>query len=134
MSPAEAWRRLATAPVAVLATIGSNGQPHLVPFVFAPLDERALVSAVDEKPKGSRRLQRLENIGRDPRVTVLAHHYEDDWSRLWWVRAEGTAEVVDTPPVEGETLLRSRYPAYENANLGPWILIAVTSVAGWAAT
>src|SRR5690606_41273301 len=61
-----------------------------------------------EKPKRSRELRRLENIRRDPRVTVLAHHYEADWSKLWWVRAEGTATVREVPPDTAENSLRGQ--------------------------
>jgi PPOX class probable F420-dependent enzyme len=133
MTPAEAWDLLAVSPVAVLATIDGEGHPHLVPFVFVALSNRRLVSAVDEKPKRSRELRRLENIRRDPRVTVLAHHYEADWSKLWWVRAEGTATVREVPPDTAEDSLRGRYPEYGAAELGPWIVIDVESITGWKA-
>lgn len=55
-----------------------------------------VVSAVDDKPKTTRRLQRLENIRRDPRVTLLVDEYDEDWSNLWWVRADGQARVVES--------------------------------------
>ena len=47
-------------------------------------------------------------------MTVLADHYEDDWSELWWVRADGRAEVLQ----DGEErkhaldLLAERYVPY----------------------
>ncbi|CAN5864311.1 TIGR03668 family PPOX class F420-dependent oxidoreductase [soil metagenome] len=128
----EFWDRLVAQPVAVLATIGDDGRPHLVPFTFGESAPRQLVSAVDAKPKSTRRLQRLENIERDPRVTVLAHEYDSDWTRLWWVRAEGQAEVVDSPP-PGAHRLFDRYPQYLDQTLGPWIVIDVENVAGWSA-
>ena len=56
-----------------------------------------LYSAVDEKPKRTHRLQRLRNIEVNPRVEVLIDHYDDDWSRLWWVRLRGSARIVDDP-------------------------------------
>jgi PPOX class probable F420-dependent enzyme len=79
--------------VAQLATVRPDGAPHLVPFVFAMEDDR-IYSAVDDKPKRSPQLQRLANIAREPRVCVLADHYEEDWSRLWWVRADARAVVL----------------------------------------
>src|SRR5579884_3748103 len=86
---AEAIRRFATSPVARLATVGSAGRPHLVPITFALLDSHTLVTAVDHKPKRTRALVRLANIEANPRVSALVDHYEADWERLWWVRADG---------------------------------------------
>ena len=84
----EARRRLAAARVARLATVGGPGSPHLVPVTFAVAGDR-IYSAVDAKPKTTRDLRRLRNIRADPRVAVLADHYDEDWSRLWWARADG---------------------------------------------
>ena len=86
--------RVREARVGRLATIGADGRPHLVPICFA-LEGDVLYSAVDEKPKRSKRLQRLENIRNRPDVAVLVDHYDEDWERLWWVRLEGTASVLE---------------------------------------
>src|SRR5436190_7994756 len=121
--------RLAAARVARLATVRPDGSPHLVPIVFAVEGDR-LYSAVDDKPKRSSDLQRLANIASDPRVCVLADHYEEDWSRLWWVRADGRADVLsDGAKPEQEhaiDLLAARYPVYlERRPSGAVIRIAV---------
>ena len=55
-----------------------------------------VVGAVDHKPKSTTRLARLADIARTGRATLLVDHYEDDWSRLWWVRISGPAAVVAT--------------------------------------
>lgn len=128
----EAWALLVSQPVAILGTVSEDGTPHLVPLVFAAPAPNTLVTAVDSKPKSSRRLRRLENIERDSRVVVLAHHYEHDWSKLWWVRAEGIARVSDEPPPGSESL-RAKYPQYEHHDLGPWIEINIHRIAGWSA-
>ena len=83
--------RFASARVARLATVDAGGGPHVVPITFA-VDGDVIWSAVDDKPKRSRELKRLANIRSNPAVSVLADHYDDDWTRLWWVRADGTAE------------------------------------------
>jgi PPOX class probable F420-dependent enzyme len=83
-----------SAQVARLATINADGGPHLVPIVFA-IHGETLYTAVDAKPKRSRRLRRIENARRRTDVTVLADHYEADWNRLWWVRLEGRARVLE---------------------------------------
>ena len=87
--------RVAAARVARLATLGRDGAPHLVPFCFA-LSGDVLYSAVDHKRKRSSRLQRFDNVARDPRVGVLVDHYEEDWSKLWWVRLEGLARELES--------------------------------------
>ena len=94
MDAAAARALFASARVARLATIGPQGRPHLVPITFA-LDGDTIYTAVDQKPKVTTRLQRLRNVAADPRVSVLADHYDDeDWSSLWWVRGDGAARVV----------------------------------------
>ena len=84
--------RFAAAKVARLATVTPDGPPHLVPIVFA-VAESTVYTAVDGKPKTSQRLRRLANIEANPRVSILVDHYDDDWSQLWWVRADGIATI-----------------------------------------
>jgi PPOX class probable F420-dependent enzyme len=111
------------APVARLATVDPQGRPHVVPICFA-IDGATLYTAVDEKPKRTRRLQRLRNIEANPRVEVLIDRYDDDWSRLWWVRLRGTARVVDDP--RALELLAAKYPQYrERPPAGPVIAVSI---------
>jgi PPOX class probable F420-dependent enzyme len=132
MTP-EHRERLATAPVARLATVRPDGTPHLVPVVFA-LVEDVVWTAVDAKPKSTHQLLRLRNIATHPRVSLLVDHYDDDWSRLWWVRVDGTASIV---PINGEALvavtaLTAKYPQYEsNPPPGPLIRIEPTVWRTW---
>ena len=127
MTPAELF---ATARVARLATVAADGVPHLVPIVFA-LTGDVLHTAVDAKPKRTRRLKRLANIAANPRVSVLADHYDEDWSQLWWARADGVARIVDDSP-EGLRALVARYPQYrENPPPGPFLEIAVERWSSW---
>jgi PPOX class probable F420-dependent enzyme len=107
-----------------------------VPFTFA-LDEDVIYSAIDAKPKSTRALKRLDNIRRDPRVTVLVDHYDDDWSRLWWCRLEGGARVLedDAEIDRGRDLLVAKYPPYRSRPpAGPWIVVSVQALAGWASS
>src|SRR5580700_8912077 len=135
LDPEEARRRFGLARVARLATADGAGPPHVVPVTFV-LDGDRVYSAVDSKPKSTRDLRRLRNIGADPRVTLLADHYEEDWSLLWWVRAEGIASVLTgyaemAAPIG---LLTSRYPKYlEERPGGPVIGVTVHRWVGWAA-
>ena len=104
--------RVPTARVARLATIDPDGRPHLVPIVFV-LDGQTLYSAVDAKPKRSRRLRRIANARERSDVTVLVDHYEDDWGRLWWVSLRGRARVLDAGE-EAERALRLLVDKYEH--------------------
>jgi PPOX class probable F420-dependent enzyme len=132
----ETCRRLfADAEVARLATVGDT-RPHLVPIVFA-VDGDYVFSAVDHKPKSSRRLRRLANIAANPLVSLLVDHYADDWECLWWVRADGRATIIDEPDamVHGLELLAAKYSQYEQVRPGgPLIEVAVTSWTGWSAS
>ncbi len=137
MEPEEARDLLASARVARLATCGADRQPHLVPITFA-LAGDVIVTAVDHKPKRTTALRRLANIAANPRVSVLADHYEDDWSRLWWVRADGTGRVIE-PGAEGHARvtarLSERYRQYrDRPPEGPAIAITVTRWSGWRAS
>src|SRR5205814_1068673 len=76
-----------------LGTVDPTYGVHLVPITFALVGD-TILTAVDHKPKISRRLRRIANIERNHDVTVLVDHYEEDWTRLWWCRLAGTARVV----------------------------------------
>jgi PPOX class probable F420-dependent enzyme len=130
--------RFAAARVARLATVAGDGRPHLVPVSFA-LDGDRIYSAVDDaKPKATRRLKRLANIAANPAVALLADHYADDWSALWWVRADGTARVIEPAAAEAaraRELLAARYEQYRDAPPpGPVIAVDVGRWSGWAAS
>jgi PPOX class probable F420-dependent enzyme len=94
MKEEEARVRFAAARVARLATVRPDGAPHLVPVVFVSEGDTVWL-VVDEKPKRHRRLQRLVNIREEPRVSLLVDEYDEDWSHLWWVRADGRARIID---------------------------------------
>ena len=126
---------VAAARVGRLATTGAGGRLHLVPICFA-LDGDVLYSAVDEKPKRSRRLQRLENVRAHPDVAVLVDHYEEDWSRLWWVRLRGAGRVVERgPELEAALeLLAEKYAQYrQQPPAGPVLAIRIDEWRGWSA-
>jgi PPOX class probable F420-dependent enzyme len=68
---------------------------------------------------------------------VLFDHYDEDWTRLWWVRVRGHARVLD----EGEeatralTLLVAKYEQYQAAPPGtPVLAVDLSEWRGWSAT
>lgn len=135
LDPADARTRFAGSEVLRLATAGADGRPHVVPCTFAVDDSGRVVIGIDNKPKSSANLRRLRNIAENPRVSLLADRYADDWAQLWWARADGTAMIERS----GEShaghwaLLRSKYPQYAAQVLaGAVIVVTVESWSGWA--
>ena len=128
-------------------TIAADGRPRPVPIAFAFRDDPTgvvLYSALDDKRKtvaDPRALARVRDIGTRPRVAVLVDRWDEDWSRLAWLRLEGTATVLeptDDSAVEHSdavALLRARYEQYSRHRLQvkPIIRIQVERVSGWSA-
>jgi PPOX class probable F420-dependent enzyme len=142
MTGDEARERFAAARSASLGTADADGRPHLVPVTFALARgaEDVLVFAVDHKPKRSQRLKRLANIGANPAVTLLADDYDEDWGRLWWARADGTARVLPPPEHSAASarhvellVLKYRDQYGPSPPQGPVVEIAVRRWTGWRA-
>ncbi len=137
MEEARARELLAEARAARFATLTADGRPHLVAITFA-LDGDTIYHAVDHKPKATRRLARVANVERDPRASLLADHYDDDWSQLWWVRVDGRARVLDemASPEASRALdlLADRYDQYrDHRPAGPVIALDIEHLTGWSA-
>lgn len=130
------WReRAQRARVGRLATVRADGRPRVVPFCFVLHGDR-LYWAVDHKPKTTRRLGRLDDIGVHPGVEVVIDHYDDeDWSQLWWIRIDGEAHVV-TDATERERavdLLAAKYAQYrERRPAGDVVAVAITGWRCWS--
>lgn len=134
MSDGEARRRLAEARVGRLATADPGGVPHVVPFVFV-LDGSTIYWAVDRKPKRSSHLKRLSNIEANPNVEMVVDGYDEDWTRLWWVRAGGAARVVSDAEegARAVRLLAAKYPQHAaEPPPGPVVAIDLARVRGWS--
>lgn len=131
-NPQEARSAIERARVARLATASRDARPHLVPITFATRDD-VIVTAIDHKPKGTRNLRRLRNIAENPAVAVLADQYDDDWSRLWWARADGIAEVTEgANHPDLVAALIEKYPQYrQHPPDGSLIVIQVHRWSGW---
>lgn len=119
------------ARVARLATADAHGVPHLVPVTFA-LEGGDIVFAIDHKPKRDTNLKRLRNIAANPAVSFLADRYDEDWTRLWWVRADGHAEITGDDPAALDAL-QAKYPQYRGRRPeGPVVRTRVTAWRGWS--
>ena len=139
-------RLLATWPVGRLALVSAHGgAPWVAPIVFAP-SGGAVWTPIDGKPKSGGPLQRLANAEADPRASLLLDEYTDDWTRLWWVRLDGTIQVhrtADPGSTDGSALgavaaLREKYPQYREASLLPrrptLLELTIARIRGWSAS
>lgn len=150
----ETMRRLvADARVARLATVDADGRPHLVPVCFV-LDSDGLLDsdagsdsgraagdrvhiAVDHKPKRSTELRRTANLRATGHACLLIDHYDEDWSRLWWVRLDGHGREISDPAEASQALdaLAVKYPQYRDQRPdGPVLRIEIDNYRGWTAT
>ncbi|WP_405873073.1 MULTISPECIES: TIGR03668 family PPOX class F420-dependent oxidoreductase [unclassified Streptomyces] len=133
LAPREARDRFVASPVARLATADADGVPHAVPVTFVVLDE-VLYFAVDHKPKSTWKLRRLANIRANPSVAVLVDHYDENWSHLWWARADGRGEVLEDEQERHRAVasLCGKYEQYqESPPQGPVVAVRVERWSGW---
>ena len=135
---------LASARRAVLATIAPDGRPRLVPICFVVAGEPPILyTPIDDKPKRTDdplELARVRDIEADPRVTILVDRWDEDWTRLAWLRAEGRATLLD-PAIAAEravavATLRAKYPQYATHRLEkrPLIRVTLERVIGWGSS
>jgi PPOX class probable F420-dependent enzyme len=128
MDEDEMRRRVTGARVARLATVTSDGRPHIVPCCFA-LSGDVVYSAIDAKPKSTLAVRRLANLRAHPHAALLVDRYSDDWSRLWWVRVDGEGRVLDGGAERSAAivLLTQKYPVYV-AEPPPGAVVAIDIV------
>ena len=133
MERAEALVRLGAARVGRFASLGREGRPHVVPVTFAVLDE-FVVHMIDDKPKTTGRLQRLRNVEANPLASLLVDHYDEDWSKLWWIRVDGdvTIETGGELWERARSALATKYGRYrESPPQGPAICLAMKKLTYW---
>ena len=123
---------------AVLCTVHPDRGVDAVPAVYAVDDDGHVGVPVDRvKSKASPRLQRERNLEADPRATLLAEHWDpDDWSQLWWVRAElrWRGDDVEDRAAGLAAQLVQRYPQYRGDRPFERVLVLrIVGLTGWAA-
>jgi PPOX class probable F420-dependent enzyme len=137
LTEGEARARLVAHDHGILCTVHGERGVDAVPVAYAVDEDGYVGIPVDRvKPKSSGRLQRERNLEADPRATLLAEHWDrDDWSRLWWVRAElrwdGDAEADRAATLAGR--LAARYPQYRDRPFARVLVLRLAGVIGWAA-
>ena len=129
----EARARLAAHDHGVLCTVHTERGVDAVPVVYAVDDDYVGVPVDRVKPKASSRLQRERNLDADPRATLLIDHWDrDDWSRLWWVRAE--LRVHDGREEALAATLAQRYAQYRDQPVTRVLVRRIVAITGWAAS
>lgn len=135
MGTDDAYRRLVAADHGVLATLHHRRAVDLVPVCFVVHDQQLVVPIDTVKPKETMALQRRENLQADPRATLLVEAWDrDDWSKLWWVRAElRWAGVGRQTQAVVEGMLRDKYDQYRGTDFVELLGFEITRTSGWQA-
>ena len=137
LSP-EQRRFVERARTAILATTAPSGRPRIVPICFI-LDGDVLLSPLDEKPKqvdDPRALARVSDVTARRGVSLLVHRWDEDWSRLGWVRLRGDARLLEPgDPLHAGAVdpLRAKYPQYASHAIDrrPMIAVVIDRATSW---
>ena len=137
MDVEHARARLAEQLHGVLCTMHPQRGPDPQPVVYAVSDGHVGVPIDRVKPKAATRLKREDNLDADPRGTLLIEHWEtEDWSRLWWVRAD-LHHVPDPPTSLTDDLadrLAATVPQYADKPFHRVLVCRIVNVTGWSAS
>lgn len=118
----------------VFCTLHPERGPDPQPVVYAVHEGHIGVPIDKVKPKKSSRLQREANLDADPRGSLLIEHWEtEDWSSLWWVRAQ-TEHVPH--PYEGlvdalADRLATTVPQYADKPFHRVLVCRIVKITGW---
>jgi PPOX class probable F420-dependent enzyme len=133
-----ALRLVRSARVAHLATADAHGQPHVIPICFV-FDGKDFYSPIDEKPKRTapQKLKRIRNVLKNPQVSLVIDHYDEDWRKLSYVLVSGKARMLLSGAKHGKAvkLLRRKYSQYRKMRIDklPMILIQPKRTTSWSA-
>lgn len=122
----------------VFCTLHPARGPDPQPVVYAVTDDDHIGVPIDRvKPKASSRLQREDNLDADPRGALLIENWDpDDWSRLWWVRAdvEHVAAPSDDVVEDLADRLARAVPQYADKPFHRVLVCRIVRVTGWSAS
>jgi hypothetical protein len=133
----EARIRLAAHDHGVLCTVHAERGVDAVPVAYVVEDGYVGVRVDRVKPKTASRLQRERNLEADARATLVTEHWDrDDWSRLWWVRAELRGQRDPNPDRVAALAagLARRYAQYRDQPFDRVLVLQIVRVTGWAAS
>jgi PPOX class probable F420-dependent enzyme len=138
LTKTEALARLAAHDHGALCTVHAERGVDAIPVVYAMDEDGYVAVPIDRvKPKATTRLQRERNLEMDPRATLLVEHWDrEDWSQLWWVRAElRLQQDAGERAAALAAKLAERYPQYRGDQpIVRLLMLHIVSITGWAAT
>jgi len=137
LTETEALRRLASHDHGTLATVHPDRGVDAVPVVYAVTNGFVGVPIDRVKPKSSFRLQREQNLEADPRAALLIERWDrDDWSKLWWVRAELRHEVSPASDLIASLAaqLSEAFMHYQDQPFAGMLVLRIEAVSGWSAS
>ena len=129
-------RLLAGTRIGHLSTSDTAGAAHVIPICYA-FDGHSIYSVLDQKPKRTSliRLRRVKNILANPQVALVVDHYEEDWTRLWYILVTGHAELLLEGDEREQAIgkLRDKYQQYRDMDidLNPVIKITPVKIVSW---
>jgi hypothetical protein len=132
----DARARLGRADHGVFCTVHARRGVDAVPVVFVLEADDVGIPVDRVKPKASVRLQRERNLEADPRATLVVDHWDhDDWSQLWWVRAELRWHPDPRPELVAalSDRLARRHAQYRNHPFERVLVLQLAAISGWAA-
>ena len=96
------WER-----VCRVSTVSASGVPHLVPVCHVLVDGKIYFASETGAKK-------VENLKRNPHVTVTVDLYSDEWSSLKGVMVQGEASIIGASPRFRKIRKRlyEKYPQY----------------------
>lgn len=129
--------------IGYLATAASDLQPYATPVVFILQSDNVYVP-LDHKPKtvSPWKLKRAKNIRENPKVCFLVHHYDEDWTKLWFIMMTGnanllkqTSETLSSELKAIRTKFLIKYSQYSKVSIGnSYIRIRVDRTKYWKYT
>jgi PPOX class probable F420-dependent enzyme len=135
LSEEDARARLSAHDHGTFCTVHAARGADPIPAVYAVHDGHVGIPVDTVKPKASTRLQRERNLEADPRATLLVDHWDrDDWTQLWWVRAELQWAGEDAGRADAlADRLADRFPQYRDRPFARVLVLRVERVTGWSA-
>ena len=121
-----------------MATVDESGKPLVLPVCFAS-EGTFIYSPIDKKPKSvsAGKLKRVRNIISNPNISLAIDNYVENWSMLYYLIIQGTAEMI----YEGEEyknslkILTKKYAQYDEMGLeslgAPVIKITPEKIISW---
>lgn len=138
LAPDSAIDRLGRNNHGVLATAHPTRGADAVPVVYAASGGFVGIPIDTVKPKvdPNSPLQRETNLERNPRATLLVEHWDaNDWSKLWWVRAELSRVDQPDPAVTSDLTNRlvASFGQYRDKPFARLLVFSYDNATGWSA-